>query len=122
MTTDDYSMRKRLGENLEQGDEVDLTEFQLKLLFTVARAGPGSGTTVKEMMEDKYTGSEVNHGRMYPNLDVLTELGLINRGQMDRRTNKYTITEDGVEYLRILSDESTKAHKAAIQKLNADSE
>jgi DNA-binding PadR family transcriptional regulator len=122
MTTDDTSMKERLGTNLTKGDEIDLTGFQIKLLFSVARSGPSSGTTVKNIMEDKVVGHEVNHGRLYPNLDVLVEHNLINRGQMDRRTNKYTITQEGLEYLRILADESAKAHKAAIQQLNTDSE
>ncbi len=34
-------------------------------------------------------------GRLYPNLDTIVNKGLVEKGQLDRRTNYYAITEDG---------------------------
>jgi DNA-binding PadR family transcriptional regulator len=38
---------------------------------------------------------DVNHGRLYPNLDALVEEGYVNKGQHDRRTNYYELSEKG---------------------------
>jgi DNA-binding PadR family transcriptional regulator len=43
--------------------------------------------------------AEVNHGRIYPNLDELTEAGLMSKGSRDKRTNTYRVTEAGIEAL-----------------------
>ena len=37
----------------------------------------------------------MNHGRLYPNLDELVEKGLVEKGQKDRRTNVYHLTQRG---------------------------
>ena len=40
---------------------------------------------------------EVNHGRLYPNLDDLVDAGLIQKGERDKRTNTYTATSKAAE-------------------------
>jgi len=40
---------------------------------------------------------EVNHGRLYPNLDDLVDAGLMSKGERDKRTNTYHVTEAGVD-------------------------
>jgi len=52
------------------------------------------GLAVKQELDDYYEG-DVNHGRLYPNLDELVEKGLVEKGQKDRRTNAYHLTERG---------------------------
>ncbi|ERH09331.1 MAG: transcriptional regulator PadR-like family [halophilic archaeon J07HX64] len=37
---------------------------------------------------------------MYPNLDTLVDEGFIDKGEIDKRTNSYTLTEEGHEVLR----------------------
>jgi len=54
---------------------------------------------LKEKLGDYYEG-EINHGRLYPNLEELVEMGLIDEGEIDERTNKYTLTEEGEEAIR----------------------
>lgn len=49
-------------------------------------------------LEDYY-GNEVNHGRLYPNLDELVERDLIAKSELDKRTNEYEFTDDGYELL-----------------------
>jgi len=72
----------------------DLTGFQRDLLYVIAGFDRPSGQDIKEEIEGYYS-SEINHGRLYPNLDTLVNKGLLEKGQLDRRTNYYTITADG---------------------------
>lgn len=74
----------------------DLTGFQRDLLYVIAGADQPSGQEVKEEVEMYYSG-EINHGRLYPNLDTLVNKELVEKGEIDRRTNYYAIAEDGEE-------------------------
>ncbi|QCW05323.1 PadR family transcriptional regulator (plasmid) [Natrinema pallidum] len=69
----------------------DLTGFQRDVLFVIAATEPVKGTKIKAEVEDYY-GVEVNHGRLYPNLDELADSGLIEKGERDKRTNEYSLT------------------------------
>ena len=77
----------------------DLTGFQRDLLYVIAGADQPSGQDVKEDVEQYYT-AEINHGRLYPNLDTLVNKELVEKGQLDRRTNYYAITDDGEKRIR----------------------
>lgn len=72
----------------------DLTAFQRDLLFVVASRDGAKGLEIKEVM-DEYYGTDIHHGRLYPNLDVLDEKGLIEKGSIDKRTNSYSLTDRG---------------------------
>lgn len=74
----------------------DLTGFQRDLLYVIAGADRPSGQSVKEEVETYYS-AEINHGRLYPNLDTLVNKELVEKGQLDRRTNYYAITDDGLQ-------------------------
>ena len=76
----------------------ELTGFQRDLLYVIAGSDRPSGQEIKERI-GKDVG-EVNHGRLYPNLDALVEDGLVDKGQQDRRTNYYTISETGQQAIR----------------------
>jgi len=77
----------------------DLTGFQRDLLYVIAGADQPSGQDVKEEVE-KYYESEINHGRLYPNLDTLVNKELTQKGELDRRTNYYEITDAGREEIQ----------------------
>lgn len=77
----------------------DLTGFQRDLLFTIYQLDGSFGLDIKSQIESKYD-VEINHGRLYPNLDQLIEDGLVEKGTIDERTNSYEITDKGVESLR----------------------
>jgi len=77
----------------------DLTGFQRDLLYVIAGADQPSGQDVKEEVEQYYS-SEINHGRLYPNLDTLVNKELVEKGQLDRRTNYYAITNAGHEQIQ----------------------
>jgi len=72
----------------------DLTGFQRDLLYVISGLEEPHGLAVKDEIEDYYE-KEINHGRLYPNLDTLVERGLVNKGQLDKRTNIYSITQRG---------------------------
>jgi DNA-binding PadR family transcriptional regulator len=72
----------------------DLTGFQRDLLFVIAGLEEPHGLALKNELEEYYE-SEVHHGRLYPNLDTLVEKGLVEKGQIDRRTNSYTLARRG---------------------------
>lgn len=72
----------------------DLTAFQRDILYVVAGDNKPHGLAIKATLEEYY-GSEVNHGRLYPNLDTLAEANLLEKGKRDDRTNTYTLTTHG---------------------------
>lgn len=74
----------------------DLTGFQRDLLYVIAGADQPSGQDVKEEIEQYYT-ADINHGRLYPNLDTVVNKEFVEKGELDRRTNYYDITESGEE-------------------------
>ncbi|MWV40572.1 PadR family transcriptional regulator [Natrialba sp. INN-245] len=77
----------------------DLTGFQRDLLYVIAGADQPSGQDVKDEVE-RYYESEINHGRLYPNLDTLVNKEFVKKGQLDRRTNYYAITDAGEDVIQ----------------------
>lgn len=73
----------------------DLTAFQQTILVVLADA-PRYGLAIKRELESYYD-EEVNHGRLYPNLDDLVSKGLIEKSERDKRTNEYSLTDEGLE-------------------------
>lgn len=70
----------------------DVTEFQTHLLLAIDSLGDEPhGLGIKERV-GTMRDEEINHGRLYPNLDTLVKKGLVQKGQIDRRTNSYTLT------------------------------
>jgi DNA-binding PadR family transcriptional regulator len=72
----------------------DLTGFQRDLLYVIAGKDEPHGLAIKEELESYYE-KEIHHGRLYPNLDTLVDKGLVDKGQRDRRTNYYALTDRG---------------------------
>jgi len=73
----------------------ELTAFQQNIL-TILADDARYGLAIKRELETYYD-SEVNHGRLYPNLDDLVTMGLVEKSELDKRTNEYGLTEEGVE-------------------------
>ncbi|KYH23802.1 transcriptional regulator PadR-like family protein [Halalkalicoccus paucihalophilus] len=72
----------------------DLTGFQRDLLYVIGGLDDPHGLALKDELEGYYD-TEIHHGRLYPNLDTLVNKGLVEKSQMDRRTNLYTLTARG---------------------------
>jgi len=75
----------------------ELTAFQQNILVILAEE-PRYGLAIKRELEEYYD-TEVNHGRLYPNLDDLVEMNLVEKSELDKRTNQYALTEEGYETL-----------------------
>ncbi len=75
----------------------DLSGFQRDILEAIRRLERADETTyglaISRELENQH--DEVNHGRLYPNLDDLVDVGLVEKGEIDRRTNNYTLTPSG---------------------------
>ncbi|WP_336344254.1 PadR family transcriptional regulator [Halalkalicoccus ordinarius] len=85
----------------------ELTGFQRDLLYVIAGLDDPHGLAIKEELEEYYE-KEVHHGRLYPNLDTLVEKGFVKKGEVDRRTNFYRLSdrgERGIESRREWEDE-----------------
>lgn len=76
----------------------DLTGFQRDILYVIAGLEEPHGLAVKGELDDYYE-QEINHGRLYPNLDDLVDKGLLEKGELDKRTNVYTVTKRGLREL-----------------------
>lgn len=74
------------------------TAFQRDILFIIRGHEKPKGLEIKSHLEDYYD-QEVNHGRLYPNLDQLANEGLVQKGKKDDRTNEYQLTEEGEKAL-----------------------
>lgn len=72
----------------------EMTKFERDMIYVLAGLDEPKGLAVKEELE-LYYNETVNHGRLYPNLDGLVEDGYVNKGEIDKRTNKYVLTEKG---------------------------
>lgn len=92
----------------------DLTAFQLDLLAVTARLDAAvdqvHGLAIKDGLEDIH-GEEINHGRLYPNLDELAEDGLIVKESLaiDNRTNSYRVSKEGLRLLQQRRDHLSAA-------------
>ena len=70
----------------------DLTAFQRDLLRALAKSDDRKGLSLKADLADYY-GEEINHSRLYQNLDTLVERDLVAKQARDKRTNEYSLTE-----------------------------
>lgn len=73
---------------------IELTGFQRDLLYALAGLDEPNGIDVQDALEDYY-GSEVISARVYQNLDRLSDMGFVEKGERDSRTNYYQITDAG---------------------------
>ena len=84
-------------------DYHELTGFQRDLLKTAIRLNDQStavsGQAIRRQIEQQ-RDQDINHGRLYPNLDVLVEAGLLEKGSIDERTNDYRSTQRAREMVR----------------------
>lgn len=83
-------------------DASDLTLFQTAALAIIVDE-PRYGLAVKRELEDFY-GEDIFHGRLYPNLDQLVAKGLVEKSQLDRRTNEYAATDRGEQVAAEFAD------------------
>ena len=75
---------------------VELTAFQYTLLQAADELVEPSGQDIRRHVDaGPFHASPMNHGRLYPNLDTVVDAGFVEKGEHDRRTNYYEITDEG---------------------------
>ena len=72
----------------------DLNSFQRDCIREISQNGPCNGLAVCSFLQ-KYYSSEVHHSRFYQNIERLIEMGLVEKGQVNRRSNSYELTSEG---------------------------
>lgn len=100
----------------------DLSAFQRDILYVVAGLNVPYGLAIKRGLEEYY-GTEVNHGRLYPNLDDLVTAGALEKSELDKRTNRYGLTERGREIIQSRLDwelENVERYDAAMASGQAE--
>ncbi|OYR51516.1 PadR family transcriptional regulator [Halorubrum sp. Ea1] len=91
--------RTRIGTDHDAQEQLrahaDLTAFQRDILQILSNEDDQEayGLRIKRLLEALY-GEDVNHGRLYPNLDTLVEEDLIAKSELDKRTNNYALTDE----------------------------
>lgn len=80
----------------------ELTGFQRDMVFEIYQLDRPKGLEVKQALEHTL-GEKVNHGRLYPNLDELVSHGLVEKGEIDQRSNYYEITPTGTELIESMA-------------------
>lgn len=78
------------------------TAFQYEALAAVAALEDPSGQDIARYMQRSQnpTSTElVNHGRLYPNLNGLVSEGLLIKGERNKRTNYYRLSDSGIDKL-----------------------
>jgi len=99
-TTDDVpNANNRCGPGAEAEADggirwFDLNAFQRDLVVEIYQMDQPSGQAISGRLEAEH-GVDVTHTRLYTNLDDLVDLGLLDKGEQDQRTNYYQITNDG---------------------------
>ena len=72
----------------------DLTGFERDILRVAYQMDQPSGQAIRRRFQSVHD-EDINHGRLYPNLDDLVSYGLVEKGTKDQRTNYYEVTNDG---------------------------
>jgi|AntRauMinimDraft_2_1070382.scaffolds.fasta_scaffold00521_6 DNA-binding PadR family transcriptional regulator len=51
-------------------------------------------------MERFFDHAEINHGRLYPNIETLVGYDLMDKSEIDGRTNAHDVTDEGRRLVR----------------------
>lgn len=92
-----------MDSDIETREFADLSAFRRDLLIVISGMETPKGLEIKEELESYYEDL-INHGRLYPNLDSLSESGFIEKVSLDARSNGYTLTERGAAHLQARSE------------------
>jgi DNA-binding PadR family transcriptional regulator len=76
----------------DSANVTDLSAFQRDLLWALSHDDARKGLSLKAELADYY-GEDLNHSRLYQNLDKLVDRGLVAKQARDKRTNEYRLTE-----------------------------
>lgn len=81
--------------------QIDYSLLQASILHVIDQQQDPCGLDIKDDLDAVYH-EEVSHPRLYTNIGQLVDRGLVNKGEVDGRTNWYRVTERGKTELRAL--------------------
>ncbi len=76
----------------------ELNGFRRDLLVVINGLEAPKGLEIKRELEEYYDGT-IHHGRLYPNLDTLVEVGFLEKSAQDERSNRYELTDLGANHI-----------------------
>jgi len=76
------------------GTLANRSAFKRDILWVLSNEGEQKGVNIRLALEEYYD-KPVNHGQIYPNLDDLVDAGFVEKGEIDGRTNSYSLTKAG---------------------------
>ena len=80
--------------SVQSSEFAELTGFKRDLLILIGGMETQKGMEILEELEGYYD-ENVNHGRLYPNLDDLVEGGYVEKISLNARSNGYNLTDKG---------------------------
>jgi Transcriptional regulator PadR-like family. len=92
------------GQTATAPDGGDLTRFQQDIIRILAAERELIGLEIKDELQQE-RGEEVNHGRLYPNIDDLVGAGYVDKFEIDKRTNGHKLTDEGKQLARRLAEQ-----------------
>ena len=92
-TTDQTDM------NVSTAAFAELSGFRRDLLIVIGGLDTPKGLEIKTELEQYYDDT-IHHGRLYPNLDTLTEQGLVEKIAVNNRSNGYNLTNLGEAHIQ----------------------
>lgn len=84
--------------SVQSSEFAELTGFKRDLLILIGGLQTPKGTEIMEELEGYYD-ENVNHGRLYPNLDDLVDNGYVEKISLNARSNGYNLTDKGTALL-----------------------
>lgn len=84
--------------SVQSSEFAELTGFKRDLLILIGGMETPKGTEIMEELEGYYD-ENVNHGRLYPNLDDLVDDGYVEKISLNARSNGYNLTDKGTALL-----------------------
>lgn len=92
--------------------EQTLSAFETDLLYEIgAFEGDGErphGLGLAEALREEY--GEINNGQLYPSLNRLEDLGLVDVDDVDGRTNAYSLSDAGRAHVQ---EDAEDRHRVA---------
>ncbi|MFC7008482.1 helix-turn-helix transcriptional regulator [Halalkalicoccus salilacus] len=76
-----------------------LTGFQRDVLYVIAELDEPSGSEIKDHLEEYY-GNPVDRGQLYPNIDLIAEVELINKHRKNEQRNSHTLNAKGYHEIK----------------------
>ncbi|AWB28738.1 hypothetical protein HARCEL1_12895 [Halococcoides cellulosivorans] len=100
---------------VSQPEFADLSQLKRDILYVISGLDDPKGLEIKDELSTYYD-EEINHGRLYPNLDDLAEAGFVDKFKVNGRSNGYRLTTGG----RNLMESRRRWEQTKLARLSVD--